>query len=76
MGLISIEDPETGSRIEAPTGFDSFREEWSRWHNERSDLWAAQCRRCGAAHLELSAAADPTPELLRFFGSRHARERI
>jgi len=75
MGLISIEDPETGLRIEAPTGFDSFREEWSSWHRERSDLCAVQCRRCGAAYLELSTAADPTPDLLRFFGSRQARER-
>jgi len=78
LGLIRMEDPETGLRMEAPAGLDSFQEAWSQWHSERSDLWAAQCRRSGAAYLELSTAADASAALLKFFGSRQQRykERI
>ena len=70
-GLITMEDPETGIRIEAPAGLESFRESWSQWLNERSTHWAGQCRRNGAAFLELSTAADAPASLLRFFGSRN-----
>ena len=69
-GLITMEDPETGVRIEAPAGLESFRESWSQRHNERSTHWAGQCRRSGAAFLELSTTADAPASLLRFFGSR------
>ncbi|MCL2067523.1 MAG: DUF58 domain-containing protein [Treponema sp.] len=74
MGLITIEDPETNIRIEAPTGLDSFKEEWTRWHLERSGFWDGQCRRCASAHLELSTASDAVSALLKFFGSRRIRE--
>jgi uncharacterized protein (DUF58 family) len=70
MGLIRMEDPETGLRMETPAGLGSFQEAWSQWHKERCELWAGQCRRCGAAHLELSTAADASAALLKFFGSR------
>jgi len=78
MGLIRMEDPETGLRMEAPAGLDSFQDAWSQWHSERSELWAGHCRRCGAAYLELSTAADASAALLKFFGSRQQRykERI
>ena len=70
MGLIRMEDSETGLRMEAPTGLNSFQDAWSQWHKERSELWTSQCRRCGAAHLELSTASDASGVLLKFFGSR------
>ena len=70
FGLIRMEDPETGLRMESPTGLSSFQEAWSQWHRERSELWVGQCRRCGAAHLELPATADVSAALLKFFGSR------
>lgn len=74
IGLISMEDPETGMLIEAATNRLSFREEWADWHRQRSELWAAQCRRYGIAHLELQTQADAGAALLRFFGSRQHRE--
>ncbi|GHV94656.1 hypothetical protein AGMMS50293_09760 [Spirochaetia bacterium] len=69
MGLITMEDPETGLRIAAPTGFASFQDAWYQWHGERAALWASLCRRSGAAPLELSTAADAAAVLFRFFGS-------
>jgi uncharacterized protein (DUF58 family) len=69
MGLIPIEDPETGLRVQAPTGFTSFREAWKDWHGERAKLWLSLCRRAGAVPLELSTAEDAAAVLFRFFGA-------
>jgi len=69
-GLITLEDPETGVRIEAPAGLNSFKESWSHWHSERSLNLEAQCRRSGSAYLELSTDADAPSTLMKFFGSR------
>jgi uncharacterized protein (DUF58 family) len=80
LGLIPLEDPETGIRIFAPTSFPSFRSAWVRWHEERARLWENLCRRAGAACLELSTADDVPQTLFRFFsaspyhrGSRRSR---
>ena len=83
-GLLTLEDPETGVRIEAPAGMDSFRDSWAEWHNERSAHWVSQCRRCGSSFLELSTTADAPASLLKFFaghgrsgsGRSHHRRRI
>ncbi|MDR0302297.1 MAG: DUF58 domain-containing protein [Treponema sp.] len=76
QGLITLEDPETGVRIEAPAGTESFRESWSGWHKERSGHWENLCRRSGASFLELTTEADAPSSLLRFFGSRGFGTRI
>jgi uncharacterized protein (DUF58 family) len=73
LGLVVMEDPETGLRIQAPTASPAFREAWAQWHNERAELWGNFCRRAGAAHLELSTSADAAAALFRFFGGRHKR---
>jgi len=69
-GLITLEDPETGVRLEAPAGAESFKESWLQWHKERSALWENICRRAGASFLELTTEADAPSSLLKFFGSR------
>jgi len=69
-GLITLEDPETGVRLEAPAGMDSFKESWLQWHKERSGLWENLCRRAGASFLELATDEDAPSSLLKFFGSR------
>jgi len=74
-GLITLEDPETGVRIEAPAGTDSFKESWSQWQSERSAQWEAQCRRSGASFLKLSTEEDAPASLLKFFGSNRGRRR-
>jgi len=74
-GLITLEDPETGVRIEAPAGLETFKESWAQWHEERSTLWESQCKKCGAAFLELSTEADAPAALIKFFGSRQHKLR-
>jgi uncharacterized protein (DUF58 family) len=69
LGLVPLEDPETGVRIFAPTGVFSFRSAWAQWHEERTRLWENLCRRAGAAGLEISTAADVPQALFRFFGA-------
>ena len=69
-GLITLEDPETGVRIEAPAGLDSFKESWALWHEERATHWETQCRKCGAAYMDLSTEADAPSALIKYFGSR------
>jgi uncharacterized protein (DUF58 family) len=73
LGLIPLEDPETGSRIFVPTSFPSFRPAWAQWHEERALLWKKLCRRAGAACLEISTADDVPQSLLRFFGAHYHR---
>jgi len=72
-GLVTLEDPETGVRIEAPAGLDSFKESWLQWHDERSAQWETQCRRSGASFLELSTDEDAPALLLKFFGSSRSK---
>ena len=71
-GLITLEDPETGIRIEAPAGFNSFQESWSGWHAERSLHWESECKKSGASYLDLSTETDAPSALIKFFGSRTA----
>jgi uncharacterized protein (DUF58 family) len=73
LGLITLNDPETGLQIAAPTGSASFREAWFQWHKDRADLWQNLCRRAGAAHLVLPVTTDPATVLTRFFGGRGGR---
>jgi uncharacterized protein (DUF58 family) len=73
LGLVTMEDPETGVKINAPSGFVSFGEAWAQWHKERGELWESVCRRCGASYLELSTADDAAAALFRFFGRRGER---
>jgi uncharacterized protein (DUF58 family) len=70
LGLLAMTDGETGATLQAPTGFPSFRSAWADWHDDRTRLWKALCRRCGAAYLELSTAEDAPVALTRFFGRR------
>jgi uncharacterized protein (DUF58 family) len=72
-GLVIMEDPETGERLYAPTGFPRFRAAWAEWKEERARLWESICRRCGAASLELSTEDDAAAVLLRFFSERRRR---
>jgi uncharacterized protein (DUF58 family) len=70
QGLITLEDPETGVRIEAPAGLDSFKGSWTNWLEEKSAHWESQCKKSGAAFLKLSTETDAPSALIKFFGSR------
>jgi len=73
LGLITVEDPETGIRISAPTGLPSFRDLWNQHRKDQAALWQNLCRRAGAARLELASNADAAASLKRFFGGRGKR---
>jgi uncharacterized protein (DUF58 family) len=70
QGLITLEDPETGVRIEAPAGLDSFKRSWTNWLEEKTAHWESECKKNGAAFLEISTEADAASTLIKFFGSR------
>jgi uncharacterized protein (DUF58 family) len=70
LGLLTVEDPESGKTIQAPAGFSSFRSAWREWNEGQSSSWAATCRRLGVARLELSTAEDAAAVLKGFFQGR------
>jgi uncharacterized protein (DUF58 family) len=70
LGLIPLEDPESGQLLQGAAGFVPFRAAWAGWKEEQARSWRAVCRRSGAAPLDLSAAEDVPAALIRFFGRR------
>ncbi|MDR3341419.1 MAG: DUF58 domain-containing protein [Treponema sp.] len=75
LGLITMEDPETGLTYHAPTRFASFRSTWSTWHKDRLTSWRGICRHAGASFMELSTTSDAPAALIRFFGNRRVPKR-
>jgi uncharacterized protein (DUF58 family) len=73
VGLVSIEDPETGKTISAGAGYNSFRAAWAEHNAERAALWSHACRRTQTAQLELSTAQDAVSVIKNFFRSRRHR---
>jgi uncharacterized protein (DUF58 family) len=70
MGLVPLEDPETGLRFHAHTRSPAFLSAWAHWHENRGKWLETVCRRSGAACLSLSTAEDAVQVLKRFFGGR------
>ncbi|MDR2746663.1 MAG: DUF58 domain-containing protein [Treponema sp.] len=76
LGLVSLEDPETGICLCGPSGFDSFRRGWSRWARGRRDQLEGLCRRAGAACVFLSSPEETPMVLNRFFGGRKTAQHV
>jgi uncharacterized protein (DUF58 family) len=70
LGLITMEDPESGRTVQAPAAFPSFRREWREWNEERHAAWDSACRRLGISRLELSTSDDAASVLKTFFQGR------
>jgi uncharacterized protein (DUF58 family) len=70
MGLVPLEDPETGLKLHAFSNSRTFLSDWSRWHEDRAKWLETVCRRSGAACLPLSTTDDAASALKRFFGGR------
>jgi uncharacterized protein (DUF58 family) len=70
MGLVPLEDPETGLKLHVSSSSPVFLSAWSRWHEDRGKWLETVCRRSGAACLPLSTAEDAVSALKRFFGGR------
>jgi uncharacterized protein (DUF58 family) len=76
LGLIPLEDPETGLCFYGASSFPAFRKAWSRWRRERRDFVESLCRRSGAACLFLAAGEDSPAALSRFFSGRRPVRRV
>jgi uncharacterized protein (DUF58 family) len=75
LGLLTVEDPESGRTIQAPAGFSSFRDDWREWNKGQAVLWAAACRRLGLSRLELSTEDNAPSALKSFFQGRRPGSR-
>ncbi|MDR1024134.1 MAG: DUF58 domain-containing protein, partial [Treponema sp.] len=51
LGLVPLEDPETGVHFYGASGLPGFRKAWARWRRERREVVEGLCRRSGAASL-------------------------
>jgi uncharacterized protein (DUF58 family) len=73
VGVVTLEDAETGERIEIDTSREQAREAYRR-SAERYYLEIARCLRAsGVDHLALSTAAPCTPALMALLRRRQAR---
>ncbi|MDR2398057.1 MAG: DUF58 domain-containing protein [Spirochaetaceae bacterium] len=70
LGLITLEDPETGLAYQSPVSFPGFQAAWAAWHEQRYRAFQKTCQSSGAACLTLSTAEDGRAKLLRFLRSR------
>jgi uncharacterized protein (DUF58 family) len=75
LGMVPLEDPETGVHFYGASGIPGFRKAWVRWHRERREVVENLCRRSGAACLFLAAGEDSAAALSRFFSARKPRAR-
>ena len=74
VGVVELEDPETGARIEVQTSNGALRTRFSDAASAQRDQIAARIRAAGADHLVLRTDRDWLLDLVRFVAWR--RERI
>lgn len=75
VGLLTIEDAETGELVELNTSSKDLRQAFRALAEERQENLRQMLRRARVDLLELSTASDYLPELIRFFGKREKRAR-
>lgn len=75
LGLINIEDAETGEQVEINTNLDWVIKEFSKLADAQKDLVRKSFRSSGVDLLELETATPYLPALLRFFKIRENRRR-
>jgi uncharacterized protein (DUF58 family) len=73
MGVVSIEDPETGFSIAANTTSESFRSSWNEWNEDRAAFCTAVFKRYNTACMELSTVDDAVRVVKKFFRARRRR---
>ena len=75
VGLLRVEDPETGESALIPTGSASLRKAYSENQRRLSSNLAEIIRKSGASLLEVSTQADAANELRKFFHPRRRKAR-
>ena len=73
IGLITIEDSETGEQVELDTGRPEIRERFSELSGARRKNLRHTIRSCGVDMLELATDKPYLPDLLNFFSIRERR---
>lgn len=74
IGLVELEDPETGRRVVVNTSDAAWRRAYARQAIERRDRRLAFFRRLGVEALELGTEGEVAKPLLRYFQHRLARQ--
>ena len=74
VGVVELEDPETGERIEVQTSSGAMRSKFAEAAAAQRDDIARRIRAAGADHLVLRTDRDWLLELVRFVAWR--RERV
>jgi uncharacterized protein (DUF58 family) len=73
IGLLTIEDSETGEQVELDTTRAEIRNDFTMLADKRRSELRRSIRSSGVDLLELSTDRAYLPELLKFFSSRERR---
>lgn len=74
IGLVELEDPESGQRFVVDAGDPAYRRAYARQAIERRDRRMGLFRSLGLDALELSTESEVAKPLLRFFRARQSRK--
>ncbi len=73
VGLVELEDAETGKRVLIDTGSERVRREYEKAGRERADGLAEMFRSDGIDHIRLESGRDYVRDLVGFFRMRERR---
>jgi uncharacterized protein (DUF58 family) len=73
LGLLTLEDPETGEVMEIDTGSKHVRENFARHARERMEQFRRAARQAGVDMLELMTGESYSQALYAFFKNRSSR---
>ena len=73
VGILELEDPESGESLISDGLGRRFRREYRRFWEEQIVRWREECRKRGVETLSLTTADDPGLKLLDFFRRRKRR---
>jgi uncharacterized protein (DUF58 family) len=76
VGIITLEDPETGSQLIVDTNNKKLRERFREAAHIQTEQLRSAIRRSGADQLALSTSDALLPPLLRFLRARRIRSRL
>lgn len=71
VGLIRVEDSETGEKKLVDTSSKSVREKYNQYFSEHNDYYHRAFRKSGSSVIDINTREDYVKHLLRFFKSRH-----
>ncbi len=73
VGVVVLEDPETGAQLEVDTSSRTLRERYRVAAAEQRARLLADIRRAGASTLEVTTAQPLLPQLVTYLGRRQSR---